>query len=168
MSAPYCSTVASILPFLTSGCTGRDVVEADDLDLAAQARRVERLDDAERHRVVGRHHALDVVILGEEVGHQRVGFLGLPMRGLAVEQLQLALRDRVHEALLALNGVVGLGVALENDDLAARPELLGERVARELRPGAVVGAEEGEVDSGRFLGVLVEFDVDVDDHGRRP
>ena len=69
----------------------RDVVEADDLDLAAQARRVERLDDAERHRVVGRHHALDVVILGEEVGHQRVGFLRLPVRGLAVEQLAACL-----------------------------------------------------------------------------
>ncbi len=70
--------------------------------------------------------------------------------------------DRVHEAELALRGVVGLGVALEDDDLAARPECLGERVARELGAGAVVGPEEGEIDAGRLLGVLIEFDVDVD------
>ena len=76
--------------------------------------------------------------------------------------MQLALLDRIHEAQLALHRVVRLGVALENDHLAARPELPRQRVAGQLRPGPVVGAEEGEIDSGRLFGVLVEFDVDVD------
>ena len=42
------------------------------------------------------------------------------------------------------------------------PELLRQRVAGELRAGAVVGTEEREIDAGRLLGVPVEFDVDVD------
>ena len=70
--------------------------------------------------------------------------------------------DRVHKALFTLQGVVGLRVALEDDDLGARPEFLGERIASELGAGAVVGTEKREIDAGRLLGVAIKFDIDVD------
>ena len=83
------------------------------------------------------------------------------MRG--VQQVEPVLGDGVVEAELALDGVVSLGVALEDDDLAALAEGLAEGVAGQLGAGAVVRAEEGQVDARVGHGLLVERDVDVDD-----
>src|SRR5712664_224286 len=110
----------------------RDIVEPDHQHLARAPRGVEGLDHAQRHRVVGRHDALDVRVLGEKVGHQRVGLLGLPVGGARRQHLEPGLLGGLVEAGLAHLRVVGAGVALEDEDLPALAQLLGQ-----LLPGAV-------------------------------
>jgi hypothetical protein len=118
---------------------------------------------AQGHGIVGGHDALEIGVLGEEVGGEIRGFRGLPVSRAGVEEVELVLGHGVVEAHLPLDSVVSRWIALEDDDLAAFAKLLPKGVAGQLGTGSVVRAEEGQVDAGVCHGLLVQGDVDVDD-----
>ena len=99
---------------------------------------------------------------GQHVREHRVGLLGFPVRGAAVEQVELALCDRVHVAELALHAVFGARIAFDDHHLAAGAERLGQHVAGHLGAGTVVGSDEDDVDVMLAHRRGIESDVDVD------
>src|SRR5438552_301323 len=90
---------------------GGDVVESDHLHLARLPRGVERLLHAERHRGVRGHDALHLRMRGQEIGHERVGLFGLPVRCAGDQHLEPAIIARLFDPRLPHLGVVGAGVA---------------------------------------------------------
>jgi hypothetical protein len=77
--------------------------------------------------------------------------------------LSLPAFGRVFETQLALQRVVGAGVAFDDDDLGPRPQCLGQFIARELGAAAVVRPHEGEVEAGLLQRGRVQRHVEVHD-----
>src|SRR4051794_33347188 len=125
----------------------RQGVEADDLDLALQVARLDGLQGAERHVVVGGD---DHVGRARHAGEQRLGdreaLVAGEVRGLLGQHLVLVLVlvDDVVQALVAVDGRRGAGLALQVDDLGPVRVGLEQPVALGLAALDVVGTDVGQ------------------------
>src|SRR5208337_456518 len=111
----------------------RNVVEAHNLDLPRFAGRINGLHDAERHRVVRRHHALNLGMGGQQIRKYGVGFFRLPMGGGRCKHIEFSLLDGVIEAQFSLLSVVGARIALDDYHFSSLAKRLREHLTRDRK-----------------------------------
>ncbi len=126
---------------------------------------VQGLDDAQGHRVVGGHDALQVGVAWSGSWSVTVLASSASPSARCVDSRSSRPPSATESSKPSLRwtALSASGLPSRMTTLPPSPSACGERVAGELRAGSVVGSEEGEVDACVGHGLLVERDVDVDD-----